>query len=185
MLTNQIINAFGSQIKVKSEPNVGSTFYFEVTFELPEIQINSESVTTHDSIDTSKTELKGKYRILLVEDNPFNQMVAEDTLKDWNGELEIDIAENGVLAIEKLKHQVYDLILMDIQMPELDGHGTTKIARQELGVQTPILAMTAQATQAEIEACLHSGMNDYISKPFDEKVLFAKIVKWINNDLLI
>ena len=184
-ISNQIIHAFGSQIKVKSEPNVGSVFYFEITFELPEIQINNKVVVNSDIIDTSKIDLKGKYRILLVEDNPFNQMVAEDTLKDWNGELEIDIAENGVLAIDKLKHQVYDLILMDIQMPELDGHGATKIARQELGIQTPILAMTAQATPAEIEACLHSGMNDYISKPFDEQLLFAKIVKWLNSDLII
>lgn len=184
-ISNQIIHAFGAQIQVKSQPNVGSTFNFEVTFDLPENRIDVSKEFDIPSYDTKNTELKGKYRILLVEDNPFNQMVAEDTLKDWNGELEIDIAENGVLAIEKLKHKVYDLVLMDIQMPELDGHGATKIARQELGIQIPILAMTAQATPAEIEACLHSGMNDYISKPFDEQVLFAKIVRWLNNDLLI
>ena len=179
-ISNQIIHAFQSQIFVDSEPGIGSTFYFELVFDIAEAQLQE---IKKEPINTN--ELKGTFRILLVEDNPFNQMVAEDTLKDWNGELDIEIAENGIIAIEKLKHNVYDLILMDIQMPEMDGHQTTRIARQDLAIRTPILAMTAQATPAEIEACMHSGMNDFISKPFQEEVLFSKISHWLQTDFLM
>ncbi len=179
-ISNQIVHAFNSQIYVESEPSIGSTFYFELLLEIADKQLPELKNVTVESM-----ELTGKYRILLVEDNPFNQMVAEDTLKDWNGELEIDIAENGVIALEKLKRNVYDLILMDIQMPEMDGHEATRKARQELAIRTPILAMTAQATPAEIEACMHSGMNDYISKPFQEEVLFSKITHWLQTDFLM
>ena len=179
-ISNQIIQAYDSQIFVESTPNIGSTFYFELAFELgDEIQLEKNKA------NDITVELKGAYKLLLVEDNPFNQMVAEDTLKDWNGELVIDIAENGVIAIEKMKRNVYDLVLMDIQMPEMDGHETTRVARQELGIRTPILAMTAQATASEIEACMHSGMNDYISKPFQEEVLFSKITHWLQTEFLM
>ena len=182
-ISNEIIHAFGGQIEVKSIPEEGSEFYFEVTFDIP---TNSASLETTSFIEEKiNTELIGNYSILLVEDNPFNQMVAEDTLKDWNGELEIVIAENGEEALEKLKNRSFDLVLMDIQMPVMDGHIASQKARNELNISTPILAMTAQATPSEIEQCLLSGMNDYVSKPFDEKVLFAKIVKWIRSDLLL
>lgn len=182
-ISNEIIHAFGGQIEVQSKPNEGSEFFFVVSFEIPSSSQQKEMITTNDEV--TKIELIGKYSILLLEDNPFNQMVAEDTLKDWNGELEIVIAENGEEALEKLKEQRFDLVLMDIQMPVMDGHTAAMKARKELNITTPILAMTAQATPAEIEACMLSGMNDYVSKPFDEKVLFAKIVKWIGSDLLL
>jgi PAS domain S-box-containing protein len=178
-ISNQIIQAFGSEIKVKSEVGVGSVFYFDIVF-------NYKDDTIKQDLETPEQEyvdlpiLKGVYSILLVEDNPFNQMVAEDTLKDWYGEFKIDIAENGLIALDYLRENKYDLVLMDIQMPELDGHQTTVKARKELNIETPIIAMTAQATPAEIQACMISGMNDYISKPFDENKLFATITKWLH-----
>jgi PAS domain S-box-containing protein len=182
-ISNEIIHAFGGQIEVKSSPDVGSEFYFIIAFEIPSYTIQKNCIDFKE--ENENIELFGKYTILLVEDNPFNQMVAEDTLKDWNGELEILIAENGEEALEKLKNQAFDLVLMDIQMPVMDGHIATQKARNELNISIPILAMTAQATPSEIEQCLLSGMNDYVSKPFDEKVLFSKIVKWIRSDLLL
>jgi PAS domain S-box-containing protein len=179
-ISNQIIQALHSEIHVESEPNVGSTFYFELTFPLSKVDASKNNF----ELPTQAMELVGKYHLLLVEDNPFNQMVAEDTLKDWHGELEIDIAENGIIALEKLQQTSYDLVLMDIQMPEMDGHEATKKARTEYGIRVPILAMTAQATPAEIEACIQSGMNDYISKPFKEEDLFSKITYWLQTDFL-
>jgi PAS domain S-box-containing protein len=176
-ISNQIIHAFGGQIKVKSVVGVGSVFYFELSFELPESQV--KSLFIDESFNEELPEIKGKYSILLVEDNPFNQMVAEDTLKDWHGEFEIEIADNGLIAVDKLAQNKYDLVLMDIQMPEMDGHVATKKARTDLNISTPIIAMTAQATPSEIEACMHSGMNDYISKPFEEVRLKQVITKWL------
>lgn len=179
-ISNQIINAFGSQIEVKSKVGEGSVFFFEIEFQFVEENIIEQ--THNEEIIEDIPSLSGNYSILLVEDNPFNQMVAEDTLKDWYGEFTIEIADNGRVALEKLQTKVYDLVLMDIQMPELDGHEATKIARNELNVLTPILAMTAQATPSEIEACIQSGMNDYISKPFDEQKLYSTITKWLLNN---
>ena len=179
-ISNQIIQAFDSEIHVESEPNVGSTFYFELTFQISQ----TNTIKNNFEIPLTTTELVGNYRILLVEDNPFNQMVAEDTLKDWHGDLQIDIAENGVIALEKLQKNSYDLVLMDIQMPEMDGHEATKKARNEYGIRIPIIAMTAQATPYEIDACIQNGMNDYISKPFKEEDLFSKITYWLQTDFL-
>jgi CheY-like chemotaxis protein len=172
-ISSKIIRALGGQINVTSEIEVGSTFSFILTLK------KDTSKITIETTPSENIELFGKYKILLVEDNPFNQMVAEDTLKEWNGELEIDIIDNGKDAIQQLKENTYDLVLLDIQMPEMDGHEVCRIARNELKITTPILAMTAQATQKEIETCFLNGMNDYISKPFEEKTLFSKIVNWI------
>ena len=94
--------------------------------------------------------------------------------------MEVDVAENGNKAIDKLSHTRYDLVLMDIQMPEMDGHTAAKMIRNQLpspACDTPIIAMTAHASVKEIEACFHDGMNEYISKPFDAPGLFRKIVR--------
>jgi CheY-like chemotaxis protein len=111
-----------------------------------------------------------------VEDNEMNQMVAQKVLSKWG--FKIDIAENGKHAIEKLSSGEYDLILMDIQMPEMDGYEATQFIRKNMQppkAKIPIIAMTAHAIVGEAEKCIALGMDDYISKPFNQKTLYEKI----------
>ncbi len=117
-------------------------------------------------------------RVLLVEDNEFNQQVAQDLLEGVAG-VRVEVAGNGREALEKLAHTQYDAVLMDIQMPVMDGFEATSRLRQEARFSNlPIIAMTAHALAKDREACLAAGMNDYISKPFDPLALFASLARW-------
>lgn len=122
-------------------------------------------------------EIKDKIKILVVEDNLLNQKLAGFMLRDWG--LKYDICANGKSALEKLKANTYDLILMDIQMPELNGHETTEHIRKKLKLGLPIIAMTAHAMPGEKEKCLSVGMTDYISKPLNEVELFNLITNYL------
>jgi PAS domain S-box-containing protein len=171
-IVKKLIEAHKSSIEIKSKPNEGTEFYFTLTYDKAlDVNNSNEHAVYLKPIEN--------LNILLVEDNEFNQMVAVDTILDWSPNIKIDIAENGLVAIQKLEKQKYDLILMDIQMPILDGHAATIHIRNQLPepyCSIPIIAMTARASAAnEIEVCKKSGMNDYISKPFDPEKLFLKI----------
>src|SRR5690606_19256586 len=134
--------------------------------------------TASDPQDYS-TSLKG-IRILLAEDNYLNQVLAKAVLNKVN--CTVDVAENGKTAIEKLKANPYDVVLMDIQMPEMDGYEATKYIRTRLErplSEIPIIAMTAHALHTEVDKCLMIGMNDYISKPFKTGDLYSKIYKHV------
>jgi CheY-like chemotaxis protein len=144
--------------------------------------------TQSQVVHTSKKlghEPANQMHILLVEDNVINQQLAFDTIKAWNPNIKIDVAENGSIALDKIKEIDYDLVLMDIQMPVMDGIEATKTIRNLPGSksQTPIVAMTAHALKNEKDNCLTIGMNDYISKPFDPEDLFAKILQFANNKI--
>lgn len=118
-------------------------------------------------------EFKG-YKALLVEDNPVNRQVAIQILEDSN--IEIETATNGIEALSKLKESKFDIVLMDIQMPEMDGYETTKIIRREMALTSlPIIAMTAHAMRGDRDKCLNAGMDDYIPKPIDRENLFNSI----------
>ncbi|MBF0449692.1 MAG: response regulator [Candidatus Magnetomorum sp.] len=118
------------------------------------------------------------FSILLVEDNVFNRHVALEILKQASF-TQVDIAENGRQAIEALEKKSYDLILMDVQMPEMDGIQATQHIRSQPEWKTiPIIAMTANALKGDREACVNAGMNDYISKPIDRKVFIDKLKQW-------
>ena len=115
--------------------------------------------------------------ILLVEDNLLNQILAKKVLTNWKWN--VDVADNGLIAVQKLKNTSYDLVLMDIQMPEMDGYEATRLIRKKSDLakrNIPIIAITAHAISGEAEKCYNAGMNDYITKPFDEKVLYEKIL---------
>jgi CheY-like chemotaxis protein len=117
-------------------------------------------------------------KILLAEDNKINQMVATELLKIKG--FETTAADNGRLAVELLHKQEFDLILMDIQMPEMDGYEATRIIRSDPRFfNIPILAMTANAMSGDRELCLEAGMNDHVAKPIDPTVLYSALVKWI------
>ncbi|MEY4875529.1 MAG: hypothetical protein RL708_678, partial [Bacteroidota bacterium] len=173
-ITKRLVELHNSKIFIDSDLGKGTTFYFDidfiVSFEklLPIINFN----------DYSDTKIAGK-RILLVEDNPFNQLIATKFLAKWNAI--VDTAENGKIALEKLNsNSNYDLILMDIQMPVMDGIATTKAIRehQDISLQSiPIIALTAVAMENDKEKLLKDGMNDYLSKPFNPTDLYKKIIQ--------
>lgn len=121
------------------------------------------------------TALKGKH-ILLVEDNQINQLLVQYTLSPSG--VDLDICETGVEAIQKLHEQRYDVILMDIHMPELDGYETTQIIRKKLQLEVPILALTA-SLESEAEKCLDAGMNGTVQKPFTVESLEAALEKFV------
>ncbi|HMH22836.1 MAG TPA: response regulator [Puia sp.] len=116
-------------------------------------------------------------RILLVEDNALNICVANTILNRY-GAL-VFIAFNGLQAVEALKTNAYDLVLMDVQMPVMDGHEATRIIRGELAQEIPIIALTADVSKGDKELCLSAGMNDYVPKPFEEVHLITRIAHWL------
>ncbi len=181
----KILSLLGSKLEIESEEGRGSVFSCVINFKnmKQELELLSEE-EEEDEI----TGIIKRADILLVEDNEFNQMVAVDTLMDWNSNLKIDVAESGEVAITKIKQKKYDLVLMDIQMPGMDGHTATNIIRNELKLLSqdlPIIAMTAHASSVEVEKCMQSGMNDFISKPFEANLLFTKLQQYLvkNNNV--
>jgi CheY-like chemotaxis protein len=121
-------------------------------------------------------------RVLVVEDNPVNLKVIQAMLSKLK--LKPDVAENGQLALNKLSQQHYDLILMDCQMPVLDGYEATSQFRQQEAInnrpRTPVIALTAHATNEARETCLAAGMDDYLSKPINRQDLTAMLERWLN-----
>ena len=127
-------------------------------------------------IDNYRYHLKG-VKVLLVEDNEINMELAIELLSDVG--IEVDTASNGLIGVQKINENKYDLVLMDIQMPELDGLSATReIRRQEKFASLPILAMTAHAMKGEYEKSIAAGMNDHITKPIDPHVLYTSIIKF-------
>ncbi len=166
-ITKEIIKLMGGDIDVVSEKGEGTEFKIQI--KLSKGDINKLS----DSIQDNQELLRGAH-VLLVEDNVMNRFIAIKSLSHFG--CTVDEAENGLAALELLKKNKYDLILMDIQMPELDGVETTKIIRNELKLELPIIAVTANAFKKDIDLYLSIGMNDYVTKPFEEKQLFNTIV---------
>ncbi len=173
-IVKQLIELQGGSIAVQSELGIGSVFTFNLKFK----KNMPSSLDKMDIVEENRmVENFSGLKILLVEDNLLNQILAKKVLTDWNWEVEV--AENGLIALEKIGNGRFDVILMDIQMPEMDGYETTRAIRRmskESGCQVPIIAMTAHAMSGEAQKCIKAGMNDYISKPFDTKVLHSKII---------
>ncbi len=173
-ISKQLVEMHGGALHVKSKPGEGSEFYFIIEYEEADKPVESN---TDDS--ESATDLKGK-KILLVEDNEYNQMVAVDTLMDLFEGIEVDIADCGRKAIELVSSNDYSMILMDIQLPDIDGFETTRFIRNDLGTpknKIRICAMTASVTKERIDECFNSGMNDYMMKPFTPDILKEKVLK--------
>ncbi len=179
-IVKQLIELQGGDISVKSELAKGSVFDFNLRFDK-----SSKSLIENKNGYSKENEtisMKG-LNILLVEDNLLNQVLAKKVLSDWHWN--VDIAENGLIAIEKVKQNDFDVILMDIQLPEMDGYEATRNIRKMGNTaksNVPIIAMTAHAMSGEAEKCINAGMNEYISKPFDTTVLHNKIISVLNKN---
>lgn len=177
-IVKKLVELQSGKITVSSEKNNGSEFKFIIPYKKFGEQIIDSKKKKEDS---AAITFSNKAKILVVEDNLLNQKLASFMLKDWN--LSFDICCNGKIAIEKIKdNNVYDVILMDIQMPEMNGYDTTKFIREELMLKTPIIAMTADALPDERDKCIRLGMTDYISKPIKGDDLHTLLAKYINHN---
>jgi signal transduction histidine kinase/CheY-like chemotaxis protein len=165
-ISKSISELLGGEIIVESEKNVGSTFKFCLTMPEASEQLKNETAIV-------RTDLKGK-NVLIVEDNELNRFLAVTILKKWNAN--IHIAENGEEAVKAVSSLDIDIVLMDIQMPVMDGVAAAIAIRSELKSNVPIIALTANALESEKEKCWQAGMNEYITKPYNPEVLREKII---------
>ena len=172
-IVKDLVTLQDGTISVESEPGNGTCFKLSIPYKLSTVQTGNEYVA--DMVSDSSIDL-GEIEVLVVEDNDVNKLLISQLFKGWK--VKCDLADNGKRAVEKLKRRNYDIILMDIQMPEMDGYTATLEIREILGLETPIIAMTAHALQGEREKCLSYGMNDYISKPVHERQLYDLIVRY-------
>ena len=171
-IVKSLIELQGGTIGVKSKTGEGTTFFFHLSFE-----IATQETIVLKVIETETRDSLSHLKILVAEDNAINQMIVKKILKDWG--VNAECANNGRIAIEKLQVTHFDLILMDIQMPEMDGYTATQKIRNELKEpfrSIPIMAMTAHAVPTEKQKCFDLGMNEYISKPFNPQDLKKKII---------
>ena len=169
-IAKSLVEVMGGRIWCESEVQQGSTFFFTVAFGLP--NDDSEAIIFSDTLR--------KLPILLVEDNKINQIVATKMLQEK--EFHVEVAPNGLKAIEMLRQKKYALVLMDIQMPEMDGlQATREIRRDPAYKSLPIIALTANAMEDDRKQCLEAGMNDHLAKPIDPKLLYQAILKWTKN----
>ncbi len=176
-ICKQLTELMHGEIWLKSKVGVGSCFSFTASFTVNEKSENFNEKALHTSNLATDFSWPNA-TILLVEDNRINQEITLALLED--SKMSIDIANNGIEAIEKISAHPYDLVIMDIQMPKMDGITATAIIRKKFSSQQlPIIAMTAHAMTADIENFLSSGMNDYISKPFQLADFFRVISKWL------
>jgi len=169
-IVKNLIVLQNGNIEVKSEQGKGTSFIFNIPYEISEEQLNTISTV---SSDYYKDKTNVPLRVLVVDDNAINQSLMKHLLLQWN--IDFDIVSNGLEAVEQLINQTYDLVLMDIQMPKMDGYAATQQIREVLKLDIPIIAMTAHALAGEREKCLSRGMNEYISKPIKEEELFKLI----------
>jgi len=167
-IVKQLVEPQGGTISVKSKIGEGTIFSF--TLDFLKTDEEAELDTEIEGFDTGIRNIK----VLVVEDIPLNQLLMKTLLDDFG--FDRDVAANGKIAIEKLQEKAYDIILMDLQMPEMNGFEATEYIRSKMNSKIPIIALTADVTTVDLAKCRAVGMNDYIAKPVDEKLLYLKII---------
>lgn len=175
-IVKQLVEPQGGKITVISKPGEGSTFSFYLTFK--KTAIEAELETTLMELDEEIKNIK----VLVVEDIALNQLLMKTLLDDFG--FECSIAANGKIAVAKLEESCFDIVLMDLQMPEMNGFEATEYIRKTLHLSLPIIALTADVTTVDVAKCKAVGMNDYIAKPVDERVLYSKIISLIKKPII-
>ena len=179
-ICKRLVSLMGGKLSVESEAGQGSSFSFSLSLALNSLEQENEHSCTKSEISAAMAAIRFS-RILLVEDNIINQQVAQEILAKAN--LHVETVSNGKEAVEAVASKDFDAVLMDIQMPVMDGYEATKAIRQELGkTELPILAMTAHAVSEERDKCFQIGMNDHIAKPVNRHTLFLSLSRWIRRE---
>ena len=168
-IVKQLVETQGGSIRVESEIDKGSVFSFTLNFK----KANGETILDTDVVELVDDSIEN-VKVLVVEDVELNQLLMKTLLEDFD--FECDIASNGKIAVEKLEKNSYHIVLMDLQMPVMNGFQTTDYIRNTLKSTIPIIALTADVTTVDLEKCKAVGMNDYIAKPVDDRKLYNKIV---------
>ncbi|WP_339921176.1 ATP-binding protein [uncultured Flavobacterium sp.] len=178
-IVKQLVEMQGGTIIASSEEGKGSSFGFTMNFMKPSHEeIGTDADPELLALDLSKESTTSGTKVLVVEDVVLNQLLIKIILLDFG--FDIEIADNGQIAVDLLQNNKFDIVLMDLQMPVMNGFETTSYIRNVLNSKIPIIALTADVTTADVEKCISVGMNDYISKPIDEKLLLDKINKHLS-----
>lgn len=175
-IVKQLVEPQGGTLSVKSIVGEGSIFSFTLDFE----NTNKEFIV-EEKLEEYNSENKN-IKVLVVEDIPLNQLLMKTLLDEFG--FERDIAANGKIALEYLEKNNYDIILMDLQMPIMNGFETTEYIRKTMKSKIPIIALTADVTTVDLDKCTSVGMNDYLAKPIDEKLLYSKIVNIVKKPIV-
>jgi two-component system CheB/CheR fusion protein len=176
-IVKQLIERQGGNIRLESELGKGTTFRFVLSFDKAKTTKETTTDTTIETTTETTTDTTTDtttIKVLVAEDVILNQLLIKIIAEDFG--FEVDIASNGKIAVEMLQQNRYDIVLMDLQMPVMNGFDATAYVRNQMKNQIPIIALTADVTSVDLDKCLAIGMNDYISKPIDEQLLYSKIM---------
>ncbi len=175
-IVKDLVHLQNGTLTLQSEPGKGSTFSFSITYG---IVSEAGSTPVDEPVGAERNPVKAPVHILVAEDNELNQQLLRHLLTQW--QYPFTITANGQEAIAELQRSAYDLVLMDIQMPVMDGYTAAQAIRSQLQLRIPIIAMTANALAGEREKCLSMGMNDYITKPIPAEELRRMILLFTAN----
>ena len=178
VITRRIAQLMGGDAGAESTPGVGSRFWFTARLAR---SLTNDAAGAPDQGDSPEALLRHHFAgrmVLVVDDNPINRDVVVELLEDLL--LSVDVAGDGEASLEVLAQTPYDLVLMDVQMPVMDGlEATRRLRRQPMLAGLPVIAMTANAFEEDRKACLEAGMNDYLAKPVQPEALFARVLHWL------
>jgi CheY-like chemotaxis protein len=177
-VSSSLIHLMGGKITCKSRLGEGSAFRIEIPLAVPA----KKAMGTASAPEKPNLDVLRGLRVLVAEDNNINQIIMEELLTSAG--MDVTTADNGAIALEKLNESDFEVVLMDIQMPHMDGlTATAQIRADSRYDKLPILAMTANVGQGHYEECISAGMNDYLTKPIDTSQLYATLIKWCTKEL--